>query len=348
MEPLRAGYSANVRFWQDSDETTRIRWYRVPREREILQYASPYTSYVWDYGPSPREPGVVRGTEFIGEQLDNFRPFSDLVEAPAAPQGDHVCGSSLQWRGFMLLNESPPTRLNPMGWLPCCVPEQEDNLQLWLDARDLNLVGGDRVENWKDHRGGSQGAAQDVVAFQPVYLSGLLVPHPGVLFAGTQFMELAESVSGVPFTLVWVGNTSLLNIRLGLPLGQNAGAPLTAFAVQRFDVPPVTLRFNTSLNGVLRGASFPMAQPWIASVSYDPITGVLTNRVAAGGSGGTNVQSVAMTDFRMSFLGGTPGLVLPMSPGSINELVFWSRLLDDEELEAVFQRLSTKWAIPLT
>ncbi len=121
VDLLRAGYTTRMRFWRDSDTTVSVRWYRVPRERPFLPFATPFVSAQWFTDDTLK--GEFPGTVFQGEDLFAERPFSPGLEPypPGVPAG-HVCGSADQWGGDLLIGRDPGLPQSISGEPLCCDP----------------------------------------------------------------------------------------------------------------------------------------------------------------------------------------------------------------------------------
>jgi hypothetical protein len=109
MDFLRAGYSTDARFYQDSTALGRIIWYRAPANAKVFPYEHAFGSTVWE--------GDHR-TEFPGAgEIGRDRGWSRTVGPPFP--GDHFEGKP-EWflTGIPPGEEVPLTpRVCGMGWI---------------------------------------------------------------------------------------------------------------------------------------------------------------------------------------------------------------------------------------
>jgi hypothetical protein len=115
---MRVGYETDACFFEDSDITTRVRWYKVPRDRPFLPVPSFLEDANWqnDNGPRPpmlvgEAPGTMQGEVWAD------RPVNFVDPRPGEAFTGHFCGSEAQWAGALSIG-------NPedFGEYGCCVP----------------------------------------------------------------------------------------------------------------------------------------------------------------------------------------------------------------------------------
>lgn len=356
MELGRAAYTANVRFYNDDARTTKIRWYRVPADRPVFPYPHLFNSANWDEDNEDPRSGYVKGTLFgLGEQMDNDRPYDGGAERAAPPRGDHVCGDREAWTGGLLMEHDGLGVLNPMGWLRCCQPRQEDGLQVWLDANDVRGGDFDPVVKWPDRSLERNDADQTDPLQQPF----LITSGDGgnsVVFSGTLTnMLLTRPLTGGSFTMFAVLSylapqlppVAALKVRLGMPFG-NTVLPAAGFVTTYTSVAIPRYDFRTRIAGVSRGGAVNFSSRFLWSVLHDKDAGFVRSRIVDenGLTVLDSTQLVTWPAFSMNAVGygGVP--IRPLGV-ALGECMFFSRVLANDEYQAVSDQLSRKWAFPL-
>lgn len=116
VQQLRSCYTADVKFFADSDVTTQVMWYFTPQSREWLGLEHSFGTSVWDEDWMPEPPiGEVRGSEVYSK---GYPPY------PVPGAG--LCGSSEQWLNGASINDSVPA-YQPGTLIPvCCSVPQKD------------------------------------------------------------------------------------------------------------------------------------------------------------------------------------------------------------------------------
>lgn len=113
---MREGYRVDVRFYEDSDVTSRVHWYLVPRDRAWLNLPSFVQDEAW-WNPNGMRSSMLYGNVAAhGEQLVD-RPWDHRdPPRPGERFTGHICGTPQQWLGGMSIN-NPADR----GVYGCCV-----------------------------------------------------------------------------------------------------------------------------------------------------------------------------------------------------------------------------------
>lgn len=128
------GYETDVRFFADSDQVTRIHWYRVPKDRPCLPVASFVQNSDWTNFNGPRatifkgEAPYTQGEQWVDRPAVNRPPL------PGEKFSGHFCGTPQQWSGDLLLS-----RPEDLGTYGCCDPNR-------LGAYDCSWS--DDFDNW--------------------------------------------------------------------------------------------------------------------------------------------------------------------------------------------------------
>jgi hypothetical protein len=128
------GYKTDCRFFADSDETLKLHWYRVPKDRPCLPFASFVEDSDWNNNNGPRAT-IFKGIspDEQGEQWTD-RPADRQAPSPDSTFTGHFCGTAEQWSGDL-----EALRPEDIGSLLCC----NDNK---LGAFDCSW--GDAFDNW--------------------------------------------------------------------------------------------------------------------------------------------------------------------------------------------------------
>lgn len=111
VDLLRSCYESEVRFYQDIEDTVRVRWYFVPKGTPFIPYRNNWVSMNWDSDPKP--------AYHLGEQPEYGRAWVNGTAVGSAP-GLHVCGTEEQWRFGQALPPSSPVPVGPDGTPLCC------------------------------------------------------------------------------------------------------------------------------------------------------------------------------------------------------------------------------------
>jgi hypothetical protein len=97
---VRSNYYAPVKFFADTDLTTLVHWYIVPRSRKVLPEISFVAHEPWhdDNGPAS---GMEVGNPPWRQGTGYVRRFGGAPQTHGATSGytGHYCGSSQQWQG---------------------------------------------------------------------------------------------------------------------------------------------------------------------------------------------------------------------------------------------------------
>lgn len=121
VEPLRAGYTTEVKFWRDSDLLIPIRWYRACDSAPFIPHATVFGSYNYDDVPIvDNVPGPARGTMLQGEQLMSDRRWDNGVAIDLRLPTGKFCGTASQWAGDMLIARDEPVAADALGTPACC------------------------------------------------------------------------------------------------------------------------------------------------------------------------------------------------------------------------------------
>jgi len=119
VDRLRACYEQDVKFYKDSDELTRIRWYWVD-DAPFLPVPTIFGSYVWEDDNGPRS-GMNRGTVFQGEQVSSEAVYaSGAAPFPAGVPLGRYCGTPSQWLGDLELARDGEATTDGEGRPTCC------------------------------------------------------------------------------------------------------------------------------------------------------------------------------------------------------------------------------------
>lgn len=116
---MRVGYTTRVRFFADSDQTTLVHWYLVPKDRPCLPVASFVQDADWanDNGFRPiilkGEPPFTQGEQWAD------RPYTAKPARPFEKYTGHYCGTGEQWAGKLSIDN--PADLGSYG---CCIVGQ--------------------------------------------------------------------------------------------------------------------------------------------------------------------------------------------------------------------------------
>lgn len=78
-------------------------------------------------------------------------------------------------------------------------PKNISNLQLWLDASQLNLSNDTAVSSWTDNSGNGYNATQGTLANRPTFKTNILNGRPSLLFDGTDSLSIPSSTSNFKF-----------------------------------------------------------------------------------------------------------------------------------------------------
>lgn len=161
-----------MRFFADTDATTRVRWYFVEPDTPFVPYPNNWVSSNWDDDPKP--------AYHLGEQPDAARVWADGT-GPIIPEGGPICGTAEQWRTGQALPPATPVPLSPDGVPLCClvgvppaVPTPPlTGLRLWLRPEDLPALYNDLdpVAFWPSNGGTVPGAFNIPPESPPTYLA---------------------------------------------------------------------------------------------------------------------------------------------------------------------------------
>lgn len=109
---MRSGYIADCRFFRDSDQVVKVKWYRCRPGAPVLGFESAIQPLRWL--PNPHLAGGV------GEVFDRPQPFTPGEWIPGAT-GERVCGTEEDFRdGGQFLPDAPPMLYTPEGLSLCC------------------------------------------------------------------------------------------------------------------------------------------------------------------------------------------------------------------------------------
>lgn len=107
----RNAYKTTCRFWEDSSETSTIRWVEALPDAPTIGQWSAIGMSIWDRFPPPEGVGEVDGA---------YKQFTGQV-APAGLDGNHVCATPHEIEfGGKYLPDDPPAEYDELGYLKCC------------------------------------------------------------------------------------------------------------------------------------------------------------------------------------------------------------------------------------
>lgn len=115
---MRTCYKVDVKFYSDTEDTSEIMWYRVPKDRALLPVGTIFGSYNWDGENEPtwkHDPGTV----LQGEQIDTRTYYNGEEPFPPGVNG-HYCGEPSQWMGDLTLARDGEGVLDADNRPICC------------------------------------------------------------------------------------------------------------------------------------------------------------------------------------------------------------------------------------
>lgn len=130
---LRACYESDVRFYVDSGETTRVRWFWVSEDAPVLPFRTPFGSGSWARHKRPHSG--------IGEV---YNPNWDGINGHGVnyPEGG-PCGTEEQWAGHLTTIDKQATPLDPWGFPLCCAtPDRPGPPAITAAGAGATLTGG--------------------------------------------------------------------------------------------------------------------------------------------------------------------------------------------------------------
>lgn len=121
VEYGRRPYSTDCRFFKDSDEVVRIKWYPALPDAGVLPFPSKITSLDWSSWPWLAEGvGEVfkpsRGPTLLGD-----RPFNHAQPIPYAKGIEPCQGAEVFAQGEEFDPDAPPQQYDELGFPLCCL-----------------------------------------------------------------------------------------------------------------------------------------------------------------------------------------------------------------------------------
>lgn len=251
-------------------------------------------------------------------------------------------------------------------------PRSIPNLQLWLDATQINQADNTSVASWADQSGNAYNAEQSTTAARPTYRTNQLNGLPAVVFDGTDdrltipsstatFKFLHSDVSTV-FIVARAGSVADPNNRYGI-IGTNANSTLAHGYMINYDDRASQSYNNVIFGGITNGSgwrSLNIENNYftpnifnILTIRSDPANSTPLERSIYNLNGGTdrknNTQngSLSTSNATHNFeIGSTGNFILPFL-GAISEIIVYNRALNTSELAQVHRYLARKWGIQL-
>lgn len=113
MDIARRPYSTDARFFSDSEEVVRIRWYPVAEPVECLPFPSKVNSLDWS-----SHPYLARG---VGEVYGVARPYNAAEAVPYARGLDPCKPAEVFANGEAFDPDAPPQEYDERGLPICCI-----------------------------------------------------------------------------------------------------------------------------------------------------------------------------------------------------------------------------------
>lgn len=212
-----------------------------------------------------------------------------------------------------------------------------------FDAMELGLANNDKVSLWDDLSGNDNNVQQSTAADQPTYLSTGLNGKPTVEFSNSLLMmsdfELDNTDSFTIFMFAQVdvmessGIISIMDLsqqdyRLYLSTSGSSEA----------------IRF--SVNGVTGpNTSIATSVPVLYGFTYDSSTSMARIYENGSLSAESTVAGGAIDTHNTLAIGRRPATTSLPLHGKISEIIYFSRLLDNDEMHAMSEHLKDKWGI---
>lgn len=222
-------------------------------------------------------------------------------------------------------------------------PLQISNLELWLDAADTNTITEDSgaVSQLDDKSGYGNHAVQTLEFLQPKTGTRTIGSSNTLEFNNSEYMNFV-GISSTDFTAFVVAEID----GYGIPSTENNFFSGTngSFTISVDDATGYPRVLETNISVPLTGiGAFGLADPRIVSAQ----TGAYGNALWLDGySQGSNATSTSYTS-PTSIMGADAGGADTVN-GAIGEILIFTRILSDAEMNQVGNYLSAKWAISWT
>jgi hypothetical protein len=311
----------------------------IAKQPQVTEFRPGHNKWNYGYGIVNKRPDLIAdewgdSPVFLEESTNAYIRLANGVWVDrASSKVDHLVVS-----GYL-----PP-------WSETTAPEELPELNLWLDAQQLvGLQDGDLVEKWADSTGKGHDAFQPELALRPTFRTSRGIPM--VSFDGVDDFLRVQDHSDIRFdrsdftiALVFVRNdNSKTNLRLMSKGAMNDEQP--GYGTDGGDSGQ-TFRLGdgdgrTSVSA--RHSGVQQISVMLFEVDRDGEAFVWQPGVRKASVDASRLGSIANTiDLH---IGSSPSPSLYWD-GDIAEVIFYSRALDSEDLEALGRHLVKKWLSP--
>lgn len=234
--------------------------------------------------------------------------------------------------------------INSYRYSSAFVPTDIANLALWLDASDTGTIteSGGSVSQWDDKSGNSNHATQGTGSSQPT-TGTRTINSLNVLDWSTDYMSLTSAISRTSgYTILVVGNGDDFSADVRAFTGSSTGAGF----VFRVDDGPINLEIVRRNQAVLLTGSSTISTA--TDYIFSGRTSAAGNNAQLNGSSeGSNATNPSYTA-DLDTIGAQDNGPVDAWDGMIGEIIIYTSILSDSQMNQVGNYLSDKWGITWT